>query len=418
MATQPNLIEVTDWLAMESLRLLTNALEVAPAFNTDYDDQLDMEFPVGKTFRVPLPNSFLIRNGLQYNPQSIIDRHTDVTCDQIHGVDFEWDTVEAALTMPRTEERIRKKVLIPAMKKQRQEIDSRCANFATLNTPNVVGILGTAPANFDAIYGAADERLTVLAGNSSDKTMLISPGMARALRQSAVSYFNPGNELSRMFKEGYIGAVTGFPDSFQSMSIYTSTSDAWASSVTVTSNFTADANTIGVTCTTGDTFTPPTVFNIAAVNDVNPMTLRSTGTLKQFILTATTVGAASAATLTFYPAIVGPGSPYQNVDAYPLAAAALTQYPGTTGANTPKTGINGLAIERDAFALVGIKLQNPKSSSVEMASQAQDPDTGISVAFIRGFDIPSRKLVNRFDSCYGFGRLWSDHCAVRVLGLT
>ncbi len=418
MATQPNLIEVTDWLAMEALRLLTNALEVAPCFNSDYDDQLDMEFPVGKTFRVPLPDNFLIRNGLDYQPQSIIDRHTDISCDQVHGIDFEWDSVEAALTMPRTEERIRKKVLIPAMKKQRQEIDSRAANFAMLNTPNIVGILGTAPATFDAIYGAADERLTVLAGNSEDKTMLLSPGQARTLRASAVSYFNPTDEIAAMFKKGYIGEVTGFGQSYQSMSLYQTTSDAWASTVTVTSNFTADANTIGVTCTTGDTFTAGTPFNFAAVNDVNPMTLRSTGTLKQFVLTQTTVGAGSTATLTFYPGIVGPGSPYQNVDAYPLAAAALTQYPGTSGANTPKTGVNGLAITKDAFALVGVKLQNPKSSSAEIVSQAQDPETGISVAFLRMFDPTSRKWINRFDSCYGFGRLWADHCAVRVLGLT
>lgn len=418
MATQPNLIEVTDWLAMEALRLLTNALEVAPTFNSDYDDQLDMEFPVGKTFRVPLPDNFLIRNGLQYNPQSIVDRHTDISCDQVHGVDFEWDSVEAALTMPRTEERIRKKVLVPAMKKQRQEIDSRAANFAMLNTPNVVGILGTSPDDFDAIYGAADERLTVLAGNSEDKTMLLSPGMARSLRKSAVSYFNPTDEIAAMFKKGYIGEVTGFGQSYQSMSLYQTTSDLWQGTVEVNTSMVADGNTLLLTTTAGDTFTAGTPFVIADVYDTNPMTLRSTGNLKNLVIETTVVAAGGTTTVTFYPAIVGPGSPYQNVTAYPLAGADLTQYPGTVGANAgTKIGVNGLAITKDAFALVGVKLQNPKASSAEIVSQAQDPETGISVAFLRMFDPVSRKWINRFDSCYGFGRLWADHCAVRVFGL-
>ena len=418
MATQPNLIEVTDWLAMEALRLLTNALEVAPCFNSDYDDQLDMEFPVGKTFRVPLPDNFLIRNGLQYTPQSIVDRHTDIACDQVHGVDFEWDSVEAALTMPRTEERIRKKVLIPAMKKQRQEIDSHAANFAMLNTPNFVGQLGTSPTTFDSIYGAADERLTVLAGNAEDKTMLLSPGMARSLRAGAVSYFNPTDEIAAMFKKGYIGEVTGFGQSYQSMSLYQTTSDLWQGTVEMTAAVTTDTSSLGLTVTSGDTFTAGTPFVIAGVNDVNPMTLRSTGNLKNFVVAQSVTASAGTQAVSIYPGIVGPGSPYQNVDAYPAAGADLTQYYGTVGVNAgTKVGVNGLAITKDAFALVGVKLQNPKASSAEIVSQAQDPETGISVAFLRMFDPVSRKWINRFDSCYGFGRLWADHCAVRVLGL-
>jgi hypothetical protein len=308
--------------------------------------------------------------------------------------------------------------MVPAMKKMRQEIDSRCANFAMLNTPNVVGILGTAPADFDAIYGAADERLTVLAGNYGDKTMLLGPGMARSLRKSAVSYFNPTDEIASMFRKGYIGEVTGFGQSYQSMSLYQSTSDLWQGTVEMTATMSADASSLGLTVTSGDTFTRGTPFQIADVYDVNPMTLRSTGSLKNFLVDVSITASAGTVTVQIAPAIVGPGSPYQNVNAYPVAGADLTQYPGTVGANAgTKVGVNGLAIGRDAFALVGVKLQNPKASSAEIVSQAQDPDTGISVAFLRMFDPVSRKWINRFDTCYGLGKLWFDHAAVRVLGL-
>ena len=414
MATQPNLLETTSgWLAMEGLRLLTNSIEVLPLFNTDWQDQLEMEFPVGKTFDVPLPDNFLIRNGLAYTPQSIIDRHTTIACDQVFGVDVEWDSIEAALQMPRGEVRVKKK-LAAAMRKIQQEWDSRAANYAMLNTPNVVGILGTNPADFDSIYGAADQRLTELAGNYGDKTMILSPGMARSLRKSAVSYFNPTDEIASMFKKGYIGEVTGFGQSYQSMSLYQTTADTWAGAVT-TNAANQSGSSLILVATTGDTFTPGTPFTIAGVNDVNPMTLRATGPKNFEVSGAPVVASGSAATITISPAIVGPGSPYQNVDALPGASAALTMYPGTVAPNA-KVGINGITIGKDAFGFVGIKLQNPKASSAEIVAQEQDPETGVSIAFLRMFDPVSRKWINRWDTCGGFGPLWFDHCAVRVLG--
>src|ERR1051326_6784332 len=107
MASQPNYLEVTDWLCEEGVRLLTNSLEVAPCFDTSFQENLEKEFPVGKTFRVPLPNLGTVRrNTLAYNPTSIEDRHTTVACDRIAGWDVEWDSIEDALTMPRGEDRI------------------------------------------------------------------------------------------------------------------------------------------------------------------------------------------------------------------------------------------------------------------------------------------------------------------------
>jgi hypothetical protein len=50
------------------------------------------------------------------------------------------------------------------------------------------------------------------------------------------------------------------------------------------------------------------------------------------------------------------------------------------------------------------------------SSQARDPRTGISVAVIRDFDPILRRWVNRLDTLYGFGNLYNDRAAVRVLG--
>jgi hypothetical protein len=406
-----NQFEYVDWLSMESLRLLTNSLEVAPFFNTKYNPEFTKEFTVGESVRVPLPKQFLITNGLGYQPQPIIDRHTTVTVDQSFGVHFEWDSAEQALKLPRGEEKISAQILKPAMAKIKQEIDSRCALYAYQNTPNVVGILGTNPATFDAVYGAAGQRLAELACPPGDMGMILSPAVARALRATAVSYFNPPSDIARMWKKGAIGEVNGF-ETYQSMSLYSHTAGTWAGAVTVNGAGQTGSSLI-LTCTTGDTFLQGDVFSILNVNDVNPMTLRSTGTAKQFVITAPVTGAASAATVSISPAIVGPGSPYQNVDALAASGAALTLFPGTTSPNG-KVGTNGLAIHGDAFALVGVRLANPKKA--EMSSYARDPETGISVSFLRDFDPVERKWINRFDVLLGFGNLYNDHCAVRVLG--
>jgi hypothetical protein len=406
-----NQLEYVDWLSMEALRLLTNPLEVAPFFNTDYNSEFTKEFTVGETVRIPKPKRFLITSGLGYQPQAIIDTHTTVTVDQAFGVHFEWDSAEQALKLPRGEEKISRTILKPAMAKIKQEIDSRCAQWAMQNTPNVVGVLGTNPTTFDAVFGAAGQRLTELACPPGEKGMILTPGVTRALRASAVSYFHPQTDLVRMWKKGSIGTVNDF-DAYESMSLYSHTAGTWAGVVEMLAAGQSGAS-LSLTATTNDTFFTGDVVNIAGVNEVNPMTLRSTGTLKQFVITAPVTAAASAATIIVDPPIVGPGSPYQNVDALPAAGANLTLFPGTSSPNG-LTGTNGLAIHGDAFALVGVRLANPKAA--EMASYARDPKSGISVSFLRMFDPIERKWVNRFDVLLGFGNLHNDHCAVRVLG--
>ena len=118
-------------------------------------------------------------------------------------------------------------------------------------------------------------------------------------------------------------------------------------------------------------------------------------------------------TIPIAPAIFGPGSQYQNVDALPANAAALTFWPGTT---TP-SGLSGtisLGLSKYAFAKAFGKFENPEA--VEKAERAEDPETGASVAFVRAWDQYNRKMTNRFDMCYGFGNLNLDYGVSAVAG--
>ncbi len=410
-----NNFQVVDWLTMEGLRTLVNKLAVSQYFNTDYNKEFTKEFAVGESVRVKLPQRFKVTSGLGYQPQAIDRRYTTVIVDQILGVHFEWDSVEAALKLERGRDAIKKELLDPAMEQLAQEIDSRAAAWALANTNNVVGALGTTPTSFD-IYGQARARLIENACTPGEKGMIVSPQMMRTIVSNNLTTFNPQNEIAKAFREGYYGHAQGF-EWDESMSLYSQTAGTWAGAVTVSANglnSTGDVTSLTVACTTGDTFNAGDVISIAAVNNANPVTRRTTGTLKQVVITQSVVGAASAATLQISPALCGPASPYQNVDALPVLNAALTLFPGTTTPNG-KSGINGLALNRDAFALVGVKLEIPKAC--EMSSQARDPKSGISISFVRMFDPITRKMVNRFDALIGFGNLYPDNCAVRVLSL-
>jgi P22 coat protein - gene protein 5 len=405
-----NTFKYVDWLSMETLRILKNKLQVAQFFNTDDNDDYDKEFPVGATIRKKFPQRFLIREGLAYSPQAINRRETTITIDQIIGVDFEWDSFEAALKMERGEARLRKEYIEPAAAQIAQELDSRAANWARYHSNNFVGVLGTNPTAFSSISGSARQTMVELAcPPGGQRGMIIPPKVNTSLANTALAVFNPDDEISRIWKEGTMGVQGGFKW-YESMSLYNHTAGTWAGTVSVTSTMTSASDgttSLTLTCTNGDIFKKGDKFSIASVNATNPSTRRSTGSPKLFTnLSADQTVSGTSVTLTISPAIYGPGNQYQNIDAYPVAAAALTLFPGTTSPNA-KQGTVGLAIHESAFALAGVKLEVPKAC--EVSSQTRDPETGLAVRFIRMFDPQQSKMVNRFDCAFGFGDLYVDN---------
>jgi len=404
-----------DWVAEEALRLLINMLEVSQYMNTAFNKEFAREFPVGEVVRVKLPQRFLIRDGLGYSPQPINRINTTVACNQIFGVDFEFDDFEEALLMERSREEISEQYLRPAMEQIAQEMDTRAALFAYQNANNIVGVLGTDP-NSATTFMQARQRLKNLAGatRGSDNAMIVPSSVYTALVPVLQALFNPVDEISEQYKEGSLGRLWNF-DWYESESLFRHTAGNWQTPANNTLAATsAGGTTLTVNNTAGDVYNVGDVFSIALVNQVNPMTRRFVSQVsKTFVVTAPLTGTgAGTDVLNISPAIFPPGSQYQNVDAAPLVNALMTLFPGTT---TPslKTGGQGLWLNKDAFAMVGVKLQSPKAT--ELTSQARDKKTGIPVRFVRMYSPTEKKMTNSWDTCIGFGQLYADSCAGRVL---
>lgn len=407
-----NQFQFADWITLESLRNLVNPLVVAEQFNTDYNKEFTKPFAVGETVRVKLPQKFLIRDGLKYSPQAIDRIYTTVTCDQIFGVDFQWDDAEAALKLERGQDLIREEYIKPAMLQLSQEIDSRASNWAYLNTNNIVGQLGVTPTDM-SIAQSARTRLIQKSCPPGEKLFTISPACMGSVVNGQTALFNDQGAIGKAFKEGYYGRGRGF-DWAESMSLYEHTAGTWAGTVE-TSSGGQTGSSLALTATTGDTFKAGDVFNIEGVYAVNPRTRQTIpGLLQEFVIQSDVTAAASAATINFSPAII-PSGQYKNVSNAPANGADLTLFPGTTSPSGKKA-VNGFALHRDAFALVGVKLEMPQA--VEIKSQARDPKTGISIRFVRAWDPVESRMINRFDVLLGFGNLYPDNCAVRVLSAT
>lgn len=405
----------TNWVSMKILWILQNSLEVAGSFNTEWESEFGKSFPVGSSVQVKLPQRWTITNGLGYQPQGIARLATTINLDQVFGIHFEWDSYERLVKMERSQEELEENYLKPAGVQLAQETDSRAAYWAALNINNVVGTLAT-DATTIAPFTAAEQVLFQKACPKGERRLCLSPSLNASYVNSNVTQFNPAPEISRMFRSGVIGTAAGW-EWYRSNSLYSVTAGtASTGGVTVTGASQSGSSLI-VTGTSTQTINPGDKFSIAGVYAVNPTTRRTSGGqgLQQFVYTGSTpwVLTGGSDTIPISPAIYGPGSQYQNVSALPANSAALTFWPGTTSPSG-KTGTVSLGLSKFAFAISGGKLEVPKA--VERAEQTEDPDTGMTVRFVRAWDQRESKMTNRFDMCLGFGNLYPDNGAVAIAG--
>ena len=402
----------TSWVSMKVLAFLQNMLEVASAFNTEWESEFGKTFPVGQTVQIKLPQPWLVRQGLGYQPQGIARLATTISLDQVFGIDFEWDSYQKLVYMERSESELETQYLKPAALQLAQEVDSRCAQFAYLNSSNVVGSLGTDATSIN-IFAAAERRLYEKACAGTMRHLCLSPSLMQSYVQNNVTQFNPGSDISKMWRKGLVGEAAGW-EWYRSNSLYQHTAGTAATGGVTMTGASQSGNSLTVTGTNTQTLKQGDKFSIANVNAVNPRTRRA-GTMgaQQFTVLSTVTLTGGTDTITVLPAIYGPGSQYQNVDAPNADGAALTIWPGTP-APSGKTGTVSIGISNQAFALSGGKFEVPKA--VERAEQTVDPDTGMSVRFVRAWDQRESKMTNRFDMCIGMGNLYQDNEAVALAG--
>jgi hypothetical protein len=384
-------------ITRKALEILENNLVISRNVNRQYDDSFAVEgAKIGSTLRIRLPDRALVTDGAALQVQDDNEQYTTLTvASQKHiGVNF----TSAELTMQLDD--FAERVLKPRVSQLAASVDADVANayksiFQTVGTP------GTTPAT-SLVLLQAQQKLNESAAGMAPRYATVNPAANAGLVEGMKGLFNPVDTVSRQFKNGMMGqGVLGFDEINMSQSIVQHTTGSRSTSDTILVNgavSTQGASTINIDGGTGSaTIVAGDVFTIAGVYAVNPQTRQSTGSLQQFVCTATNTASSGAWTsVAISPAIYTSTNALATVDSFPADNAAVT-FVGTASTQYPQN----LVYHKDAITLATADLLLPQG--VDMASR--QVHNGISLRVVRQYDINNDRMPCRIDVLYGYSAI-------------
>jgi len=118
----------------------------------------------------------------------------------------------------------------------------------------------------------------------------------------------------RMFRTGVLGTAAGW-EWYRSNSLFRHTIGTAATGGVTVTGANQSGNILSITGTATQTLKQGDKFSILNVNGVNPSTRRAISSTQTFTVLADVTLTGGTDTVNISPAIYGPGSQYQNVDA-------------------------------------------------------------------------------------------------------
>jgi hypothetical protein len=395
------------------LRIAHNASAFLGNMNTDYNDAWAGQYKPGTTLKARGPVQFTHRSGETSNVQDVTERSVDVAIQPLLGVDFGVGSTELATSVGsngNVSTEFKNRYLKPAGLKIAAILDYSIGTIMKNGFHQVVGTPGTPPASVTDILNAQVPLDRMSVPRDGSRMAAIEPGANASVVAGLATLFNSQSMLGEQYKTGLlktglgldfmmsqnvpshtVGALGGTPlvnGASQGLINSGTTDNPFATTTSlVTNGWTA---AVAQRLNQGDTFT------IAGVFSVNPETKASTGVLQSFVVTAAASSDVSGnLTAIISPAIIAGGA-YQNVTARPASAAAITITSGTAAT----TYTQNLVWHKDAVTFVSPKQELP--GGMDMAYQASLADEGgISLRFVRGYNITTNQFVSRFDVLWG-----------------
>lgn len=385
----------------KALQILHNNIVLAKQVNRDYDSEFGKKgAKAGQTIKIRRPVQFTARTGSTLSLQDVVETSVDLTLSPLKGIDWDFDDTDLAMTIDDFSGRYLK----PAMAKLASEIDYAVYSGIYKQVNNAVGTPGSVPSAL-LTYLQAGQKLDEFAAPRDDnRRLILNPAAQAATVDGLKGLFQSSDRISKQYERGQMGQAIGF-DWYMSQQVpvhtvgplggtplvngasqgSAGTNNAYVASLALITN--------GWTAAAASRLKAGDVFTIANVFAVNPETKQNSGSLMQFVVSSdVSSDGAGNATITITPCPISGGS-YQNVTALPTTGNALT----VLGAANTVSPAN-IAFHKDAFTLVTADLELPNGT--DMA--ARSVYDGISLRFVRDFDITNNKRICRFDVLYGF----------------
>lgn len=329
-------------IARKAAAMLVEENTVVANINTDREDEFGKEtqgYKPGETVRVKIPPTPVTYSGASFagggSAPAVNESSVNLTVDQQYHVPLSFTAKEKLLEISDFEKRF----LRPAMTSLSSKVNQVLLTSMKDQTPNVVGTWGTVPAT-RAPYRNADSSLTRFLAPEDMRSLHFSLDANDALAEANAGLFHDSKELKGEFSENSIGRFAGF-DFYKQLSLPSHTNGAGTGYTVNAAGQTGSV--LAVTLGTG-ALTKGTIFTIAGVNAVHPITGLDLGRLRQFVVTADYAG--GAGNVSIFPAITPTSaSVIGTVTASPAASAAITVF-GTAS----QSKVQNLAFHRDAFA--------------------------------------------------------------------
>lgn len=391
-------------IARESLRVLHAKLNFIGNINRTYDSRFAQTgAKIGTTFQVRKPNMFTVRTGKTINVQDVVEESVTITCATQQGVDMSFSTAELTMTI----DDFRERYIEPAMAQLASTLESQALSMYK-DIYQQVSDVGGAITWRDVLQGRAILQNS-LAPSDNLRIALLNTQDNLELVDALKGLFNDTTEISKQYKEGFMGKTAGF--NFHENVLMprhtTGTDDGTGDYLTDTPGLTQTGSSIHIDTGTG-TFKEGDVVYFADTYRVHPETKANTNKLHMFVVTADYAG--GEGDLQISPPVVATGARQNVVSAIADGKAVLkVESDGTTAIGASAAHDISLLFHRDAFAFVSADLELPQG--VHFAARAvQD---GISMRIVRDYTINNDEIPCRIDVFTGYAVLRPE-LAVRL----
>lgn len=350
MVLGANNLEVHQMLAREAAAIFEEAAPFISHCNRAREEDFkgqDGKYKKGPTVEIVVPPTASVYTGATFaeggSVEDTVERTVPVTfadaTDRKH-VGLSISTFEKVFNVPDARADWVDRFLKPKIASLAATVEADMIARAMKLTPNWVGTPGT-PITAMSTFGAARSKLQRSLTPMKDRYALIDTATNAGLVTGDRALFNPNAEISKQYREGYVGYAQGAeffeivngPAVANSADVVGAVDGASQSGSALTVDGLTNAPVAGMT------------FTIAGVFDVHPLTGvaygSATGDLKQF----TVLPGSTTTSLLFYPAIDA-AMPNKTVSNVPADDAVITF---TGSAST--TYSRDLMYHRDAFTI-------------------------------------------------------------------
>ncbi len=370
----------------EAIRVLHQKLNFVGSIDRQYDDRFANEgAKIGDSLKIRMPNQYTVTTGKALNTQDVAETSQTLTVATQKHVGMNFSTAELTMSI----DDFSKRIIDPAMSVLAASIE---ADAMSMYDDVYNSVWGSAASYADVLNG----RVLMQRGlaPSGDRTANLSSQDMVDVVSDTKTLFNDQAQLSKQYREGYMGRAAGFDFVENTLwSNHTTGGEDDAYIVNTSTGITSGSATVAVTAGTG-TLALGDVFTIAGVYSVHPETKVSTGVLQQFVITAAYAG--GAGNITVSPTPVTSGAT-QNVTIVSAGASKAVVVAGT--ASTAYS--TSLLYQKEAFTFATADLVMPKG--VDFARR--EVVDGISLRLVRDYDINNDNLPCRVDVLYGYKTL-------------